>query len=184
MSHDEITIQNIIGEDVTVPRSSLIFRPSAYGIAVRDGAMLLCTTKSTGKYCLPGGGIDPGESGIDALRREMREECGVEIDSVAPITFAESLFFDRHHQKPWQVFALIYRCTITGKTTETRTWDETEEMGEGLWIPIADLRKEDFQVFGDIVIEILSKKNLVHVQIRNSQRLRQHERSRIAPGSV
>lgn len=155
MSHEHITLKNIVGEEIVAPRSSLVFRPSAYGIAVRDGSVLLCTTKSTGKYCLPGGGIDPGELAIEALRREIHEECGFEIDNVKPVTFTESLFFDRISQQPWQVFALFYRCDITGDTQIKRTWDEQEESGIGVWVPIENLRAEQFQAFGEIAIATL-----------------------------
>src|SRR6478609_3196356 len=61
--------------------------------------LLLCRQEKPGKeyWLLPGGGVDEGETLIEALRRELREELGVEadvpfegpvalIDSIAPKT--------------------------------------------------------------------------------------------------
>jgi 8-oxo-dGTP pyrophosphatase MutT (NUDIX family) len=46
-----------------------------------------------GLWACPGGGIDPGEPVVDALRRELREELGLEIDSAGePIWVKEGLF--------------------------------------------------------------------------------------------
>lgn len=55
-------------------------RPGAYAILPRDGAVLL--THETGdapEFQLPGGGIDPGESPLQALHREVSEETGWHI---------------------------------------------------------------------------------------------------------
>src|SRR5437868_6501812 len=64
-----------------------------------QGRLLLCRQEKPGKeyWLLPGGGVDAGETLIEALRRELREEIGVEtdiqfegpvaiIDSIAPKT--------------------------------------------------------------------------------------------------
>lgn len=52
-------------------------RPGAYAVLWRDGRLLLThQADPTPEYQLPGGGIDPGESPLPALRREVFEETG------------------------------------------------------------------------------------------------------------
>lgn len=47
------------------------------GIVVYDGKLLCCRNHGNDFWCLPGGKVDPGESVIDALTREIVEETGI-----------------------------------------------------------------------------------------------------------
>ncbi len=51
-------------------------------IAVRDGALLLIRrghAPSRGRWSLPGGRVEPGETAREALVREMAEETGLAV---------------------------------------------------------------------------------------------------------
>ena len=55
-------------------------RPGVYAILPRDGQLLVTLqTEPEPELQLPGGGIDPGESPIEALHREVHEETGWSI---------------------------------------------------------------------------------------------------------
>ena len=57
------------------------------GIVVRDGRVLLVKRgrePSAGRWTIPGGAVRVGEQLHEAVVRELREECGVEVE-VGPV---------------------------------------------------------------------------------------------------
>jgi 8-oxo-dGTP diphosphatase len=85
------------------------------------GRVLLCRHEKPGKeyWLLPGGGVNSGESLIEALRRELAEEIGISdrlplegpvaiVDSIAP---ARSL-------TPKHVVHIIFACDLGERSLE------------------------------------------------------------------
>ncbi|MBM6402805.1 NUDIX domain-containing protein [Phycicoccus sp. CSK15P-2] len=121
-------------------------RVAAYAVVVADGSLLLTQlsdrTGASGRWNLPGGGLDPGEAPADAVVREVMEETGQVVDAVRLVevvtrhwtggTGAESL--DNHAVR------LLHsaRCTeptrpvvhdVGGSTSDAR-WVPLERLGE------------------------------------------------------
>jgi 8-oxo-dGTP pyrophosphatase MutT (NUDIX family) len=55
-------------------------RPSVRAVIVRDGKVAMVHSLKYDYYKFPGGGIEDGESMIDALVRETAEEAGLTVD--------------------------------------------------------------------------------------------------------
>ncbi|MBC7163385.1 MAG: NUDIX hydrolase [Roseovarius sp.] len=65
-----------------VPKRDIRYRPrpGVYAILVRGGRILVThQAEPVPEYQLPGGGVDPGETPLQALHREVREETGWRI---------------------------------------------------------------------------------------------------------
>jgi len=65
-------------------------RRGAVAVCLRDDRRMLVIRRARsvvapGAYCFPGGGIEPGESEEDALRREFREEINVAVHPICRI---------------------------------------------------------------------------------------------------
>ena len=62
---------------------------------------------SKGRWSVPGGAIELGEKIYDAVRREVREECGIEIEVVKVINAADSIVPDEAG-RVWFHYVPIY----------------------------------------------------------------------------
>ena len=62
-------------------------QPTGCGvIVVKDGKVLIGKKKDNGKICGPGGHIEAGETAEQAAIRETREEFGINVAGLVPIT--------------------------------------------------------------------------------------------------
>ena len=70
----------------------------AVGVIRRNGAILICQRKRGGRYELkwefPGGKFENGESVEQCLRRELREELSIEIQSIDHIQTEAAYYED------------------------------------------------------------------------------------------
>jgi 8-oxo-dGTP diphosphatase len=73
-------------------------RKVAVGILRQNGKVLACQRKKGGRYELkwefPGGKVEPGETVVQCLERELHEELSLKIHSVGPIKVETSEYAD------------------------------------------------------------------------------------------
>ena len=100
----------------------------ARGVCVRDGKLLLCRAKGGSSTYLPGGHIEFGETGRQALVREVKEELGVESSTGAFLGVVENAFLQ--HGKPHAEINLVYELSLAVREVEAREdWIEFEWRG-------------------------------------------------------
>ena len=84
----------------------------ARGVCIVDGKVLLCKPKKGGYTYLPGGHIEFGETGRQALVREMKEETGLVATAGDLVGVVESQF--EQHGKPHAEISLVYEMGLEG----------------------------------------------------------------------
>lgn len=138
-----------------VPKEKLQFRPSAYGVVLFEGKILLTKMKTTGKLWLPGGGVDIGETLEDAVKREMWEECGIEVDVQKPELFGQRFFYYEADDLAMHAFLFVSLCTP--RTFVLERHHEEDESIDPQWVSVDSLQAEDFQDWGVEIMEYLNK---------------------------
>lgn len=61
------------------PDGKAVVRPSVRGIVIKDKKLAMVYSQKFDYYKFPGGGIEAGETWLDALCREVMEEAGLRV---------------------------------------------------------------------------------------------------------
>jgi ADP-ribose pyrophosphatase YjhB (NUDIX family) len=105
--------------------------PGVHALIERDGQLLLgrrAFDPAAGCWGLPGGFLEEGETPLDGLRREVREETGLDIEPGELF----GTWVTQHGERT--VLALVYRAAVLGGLEQAA--DDVTELG---WFSPGDL---------------------------------------------
>ena len=155
------------------PEGKTILREAVRGVIFREGKLLMVYSTVNGDYKFPGGGIDAGESHLEALRRELNEECGATLKEVTgefgkTIEYAHAIedIFDTYKQ-----ISYYYFCEINDGLAENSLEDYEEALGfRPEWVDVESALVQNKKVLAEssavpkwtkrecFVLDILKKK--------------------------
>jgi len=106
----------------------LVARPVTLGVRAAifdgEGRVFLVRHSYVSGWYMPGGGVDPGETAVDALRRELVEESNIELIDEPELV---AVYFNRNASNRDHV--LLYRCGAFRQTAPKRPDAEIAETG-------------------------------------------------------
>ena len=111
-----------------------------------QGDLLLCRMPPNrgvfpGQWGLAGGGIEDGESMFEALHREVREELGITVSKVTPLSFRDDVRTKRYAdgtEEPLYLIYLLFECLAN--STEVSLNDEFDAYA---WVSETQLAEYD-----------------------------------------
>lgn len=136
-------------------------RPLALGIVWRGDEILVFEAydhvKDETYYRPLGGGIEFGERSQETLRREFREELGVELASVRYLATTENIFIcngKRGHE-----IVLLYETTLADQSFYERETFEVHEESETLtarWMELRKFQTDGLPLYPDGLLQLLT----------------------------
>ena len=144
MNSKKVSCRDIKGNFSEVLVSELSFRPSVYGVIIKDSKILL--SKQWDGYDLPGGKVELGETIKEALVREVKEETGVNVKVGKLICCEDSFFKLPKDGKPVQSILIYYQCDfIDGEiSTKYLSEDEKSYASKAEWIDLSKVKSLKF----------------------------------------
>lgn len=92
-------------------------RPGVYAV-IEDEHKQIAVIETRNGYFLPGGGIDPGETGVEALKREIMEEIGYQASGLAELGEAVDYIEAQAEGKHYRIHSRFYKAQIDSKIGE------------------------------------------------------------------
>lgn len=91
-----------------------------------------------GKWTLPGGVVELGESPIDALNREILEECGITIEVGEVLEVANRVIRDEAGRVEYHYIIIDYLASYKGGTLKPNS-----DIRDARWVPFLEVEKYD-----------------------------------------
>ncbi|HEU0073346.1 MAG TPA: NUDIX domain-containing protein, partial [Dehalococcoidia bacterium] len=138
-------------------------RPLAICVFRRDDGFILVApgfdnVKQQRFYRPLGGEIEFGERAEEAVRREIREEVGAEIEDVRLLTVGENIFTflgAEGHELVWSFEARFKDAAFYER--EVVECLEGDSKFEAHWVPLDAFVRGDFPLFPDGLLELLNR---------------------------
>ncbi len=114
----------------TTQRAQVYPEPTVGGLIVNEeGKVLLARShKWFGKLTLPGGHIEVGETLRDALRREVKEEVGLDVEVEHLLTVQEAIFTEEFWKRKHFIF-FDFLCRAKGQQVKL----DLDELQDYVW---------------------------------------------------
>ncbi len=122
-------------------KGKTVYRTAVRAVVLRDTSLLMIYSSNVGDYKFPGGGVNQGETHLQALRREVQEECGMSVMNVG-LEVGAVIEYNVPMEDNYDVFKMIshyYQCEVKDEVGTQKLDEYEQNLGfKPIWIEIDD----------------------------------------------
>lgn len=96
-----------------------------------------------GKWEVPGGKMEFGETTTETFQREVKEESGLDIEVGSNLTNPWQWTFTKPNGDEIQIIAIGKICRAISKKIDYSNQTDTDDLIEGRWVPISEVLQYD-----------------------------------------
>ena len=136
--------------DLTFRTENGIFNYRVCAIILHSGRLLAMKNNNTPNYFLPGGRVKLHESADAAIKRELKEELGIDANIVRPLWFVQLFFIDDGCGEKFHELCVYYLVDVSDtdlikhdkfagletKNNEVFEWLDTDTIKEQYLYPL------------------------------------------------
>ena len=145
-------LKAIVHKKGMVTRGKTFCRAAVRAIIFSEGKLLMVYSSQNGDYKFPGGGVQPGETQTEALRREVMEECGARVARIEG-AFGKVVEYDLPLEPAYEVFKMssyYYICQIDQHLGRQRLDPYEADLGfRPGWVDVELALRTNLSLLGD-----------------------------------
>ncbi len=103
---------------------------------------------SKGKWSIPGGMVELGETVREALKREAKEECGIEIEVLELVQVVDNIIYDESSRVKYHYILIGFLAGY-----ETGRLKSASDISDAKWVERDELNDLDLTIGARKVIE-------------------------------
>ena len=131
-----------------------------YAVAIKENKLLLIKKARgpyTGQWDLPGGKFEFGETPLETLNREVKEETGLTISQSKLFKAASNTvtYTELSKEKTLHHIGIIYLIEIKTNEDILKTTTDGEDSLGAQWLNISDINKDKLSPFAKQSLELL-----------------------------
>ncbi len=157
MENNKIATYDVYNNKYLVDIDELNLSVHVYGIAIKNNKILI--SPQYDGYDFPGGTAKKGETHIDTLVREVKEETGYLVEPIELLNVYTSYFHHQKKNKDYQSYLIYYSVKIIDGEISCDGFDEDEKeyAKKAKWINIDELKKMRHACSINIADELINK---------------------------
>ena len=154
-----------MNNNVNFEKNNYVFNYRVAAVIKKEDKILVQEQKNVKYFSLPGGRCEMGEDSITTMKREIKEELGLDITIIKPTAIIENFFKSSYNGKNYHEMLIVYDVSFNDKEIyKNEIINNIEETKKDdvicVWKSLEELSNSDFKP--KVLLNFIKSDKFVH----------------------